>query len=59
LLNRYDEAIECLDKALEIEPKSTETLVNKGVCLDYLHRYEEAIQYYDVALDLDPRYSDA
>jgi len=53
---RYKEAIECYDRALEIDPQFNKTWNNKGIALDDLGRYEEAIECYDRALEIDPQY---
>lgn len=54
-LGRHEEAISCLDKALEIDPTDTRTWSNKGIALDNLGRYEESITCYDNALETDPQ----
>lgn len=56
-LGRYNEAIHCFDKALEIDPRHTVAWNNKGVSLKSLGRYEEAIHCYDKALEIDLRFS--
>ena len=54
-LGRYDDAIRCHDKALELDPRDTAAWNNKGGSLANLNRYDEAIRCYDRALELDPR----
>jgi len=54
-LGRYEEAIRCLDKALELNPRQVNAWTNKGASLNSLGRYEEAIRCYDKALELDSR----
>jgi tetratricopeptide (TPR) repeat protein len=56
---KYKEAIECYDKALEINPESADALNNKGAALDDIGKYEEAIECYEKALKLNPQHSDA
>ena len=51
---RYEEAIECYNKALEIDPDYGDAWNNKGIVLDDLGRYEEAIECYNKALEIDP-----
>ncbi|HYA33723.1 MAG TPA: tetratricopeptide repeat protein, partial [Candidatus Bathyarchaeia archaeon] len=58
-LGRYDEAIACYDKALELDPRLVSAWTGKGVSLYHLGHYEEAIACYDKALELDPRYTKA
>jgi tetratricopeptide (TPR) repeat protein len=54
-LQRYQEAIECYDKA----PNSATTWYNKGLALTKLDRYEEAITSYDKATKINPNDADA
>src|ERR671919_3237897 len=55
LLQRYEEAIQCLDKVLEIDPNAQGTWKGKAfILLDPLQRYEEAIECYDRALEIKP-----
>lgn len=58
-LGRYEEAIACYDKALEIDPHAADVWYNKGLSLGYLGRYEEEIACYDKALGIDPHDADA
>jgi tetratricopeptide (TPR) repeat protein len=51
---RYEEAIECCDMVLEIDPSVGPVWYNKGVALTRLKRSEEALQCYDKALEIDP-----
>jgi len=54
---RYDEAIKCFDRAIEIEPINPEwgfIWGNKGFAFEQSGRYEEAIKCYDKALEIDP-----
>ena len=50
----YEEAIECCDKALEIDPGVGPAWYNKGVALTRLEKYEDAIGCYDKALEINP-----
>jgi serine/threonine protein kinase len=54
-LGRYEEAIGCCDKALEIDPRNAGAWGNKGNALGALGRHEEAIGCYDKVLEIDPR----
>ena len=54
-LGRYDEAIDCCNKALEIDPQEANAWYNKGCSLGSLGRYDEAIDCYNKALDIYPR----
>jgi tetratricopeptide (TPR) repeat protein len=49
-LKRYDEAIECFDKAIEIDPNYADA---------WLGKHNEAIHYYDKAIEISPKYKSA
>ncbi|MCC3567838.1 MULTISPECIES: tetratricopeptide repeat protein [unclassified Microcoleus] len=53
-LKRRDEALECLDKAIEIDSNYARAWANKGNVLKILQRYEEALVSFDKAIALDP-----
>ena len=53
-LDRYDKALECLDKAIEIDCNYGRALAYKGNVFNSLERYEEALVFYDRAIELDP-----
>ena len=55
-LGRFEEAIECLDRAIEINPMNEVTWNNKGNALSRLGRHREAIDCYDRALKINPNY---
>ncbi|MEG4251249.1 tetratricopeptide repeat protein [Microcoleus sp. Pol10D4] len=52
-LKRYDEALECLDKAIESDSNYARAWANRGDVLDSLKRYDEALASLDRALELD------
>jgi len=56
---KYDEAIECFDKAIQINPKYAEAWYNKGTALDFLGKHNKAIECFKKALSIDPDYADA
>lgn len=56
---RYEEAIACYAKAIEINPNYFEAYNNKGVALKSIKKYEEAIESYDKAILLSPNYAEA
>ena len=58
-LGRYEEALQAIDKALELKPDYSYAWNNKGIALRNLGRHEEALQAYDKALKLKPDYFDA
>ena len=55
-LERYDEALECLDKAIEGDSNYARAWANRGDVLDNLKRYDEALVSYDRAIELDANY---
>jgi len=52
----HQEALELLNKALEIDPDHVHALANKGWALQGLKEQEEAIVWFDKALEVDPNY---
>ena len=58
-MKRYDEAIECFDKAILLNPNHLEARFNKGTTLLHLKRYPKAIEAFNEALKLDPDYQQA
>jgi len=57
-LGKYEEAIKCYDKAIEIDPNDADVWNNKGDSMDSLGKYEEAITSYDKAIEIDPNDAD-
>ncbi|MEP6582235.1 tetratricopeptide repeat protein [Microcoleus vaginatus GB2-A3] len=55
-LERYDEALECLDKAIESDSNYARAWANRGDVLDNLKRYDEALVSLDKAIALDDNY---
>jgi tetratricopeptide (TPR) repeat protein len=53
-IKKYDEALECSNKALELDPNSTDSLNNKSWALNALKKYDEALECSNKALELDP-----
>lgn len=56
---RLEEAIECFDNALSINPMAIRILTLKGQALHDLERFEEAIPCCDKALEIDQNYAGA
>ncbi len=52
---KFAEALECYDKALAIDPKSSVVLSNKGLTLHNQGKFAEALECYDKALAIDPQ----
>jgi len=55
---RY-EALEILDKLIEINPDCSSHLINKATILDTMGQYEEALIAYKKAIEIDPKNSRA
>jgi tetratricopeptide (TPR) repeat protein len=53
-LDRFAEAAQCSQKALDIDPVKGDALKSKGLCMYQLRRYQEAIDCFDILLDIDP-----
>jgi len=56
---KYDEAIACYDKAIEIDPDNPVVWNNKGLALNSLGKYKEAIACYDRVIEIDSKDADA
>jgi tetratricopeptide (TPR) repeat protein len=57
-LGRLQEALQCCDKALAIDPQCAKAWNNKGYALARSNRPQEAIQCLDKALAIDPKDAD-
>ena len=49
-----EEAIECFEKVLEIDPNDARALFNKGTSCILVDRNEEAVTCLDKAVEIDP-----
>ena len=54
-LQQYEKAIECFDKAIELNPKNDSLWAIKGRALQESGQLKEAIDYYDKAIELNPK----
>ncbi len=54
-LGRFEEALACYDRGLEISPRESLLWNAKGESLRKLSRIEEALTCYDRGLEIDPR----
>lgn len=59
ILENYEEAIICYEKALECDLTLKESHCNKGRALSFLGRFSEAIESYEKAIELDENYEEA
>ncbi|HPZ09268.1 MAG TPA: tetratricopeptide repeat protein [Candidatus Eremiobacteraeota bacterium] len=53
---RYEEALECYDRYLNIESEDMERWHEKGEILKKLGQYEEGLNCYNKALEINPTY---
>ena len=58
-LNKYGEALECYENALDLNPRYAIAWNNKGTTLARLGRYDEAKICQDMATRLKPKYAAA
>jgi len=54
---KFEEAIECWNKALEIDDKNTEVWHSKGLTLYYMEDFQGAIECYDKVIEINPKHS--
>jgi CHAT domain-containing protein/tetratricopeptide (TPR) repeat protein len=59
ILQQYEAAIDCYNRALNIQPDLPEVLQNKGGVLHSMGQYEAAINCYNEALAIQPNLSEA
>ncbi len=55
-LERYDEALGCYDRAIELEPNYQWACTFRGNLLNNLKRYDEALESFDRAIELGANY---
>ena len=56
---QIDEAIQCFESAIAINPDEYQAWYNKGTTLELMERYEDAIKCFDQVNRIDPSYSRA
>jgi Tfp pilus assembly protein PilF len=57
--NNHEAALQCFDKALEVDPNDSRAWTLKADALQELGRNHEALGYYNKALKLDPQNTEA
>jgi tetratricopeptide (TPR) repeat protein/type II secretory pathway predicted ATPase ExeA len=55
----FNDALACIDKAIELNRNDAEAYCIKGICLTEMGKREEALTFYDKAIELDPNYVEA
>ena len=58
-LGKYQQAIECFDKAIEINPNDVNIWNSKGTAFHYQSKYQQAIECFDKAIEINPNDADA
>ena len=58
-LGRYNVALHCCNRALEVNQRDELAWGYKGMTLEKLGKHEEAIECFDKAIALDPHFADA
>ncbi|MCS3901805.1 tetratricopeptide repeat protein [Methanococcus voltae] len=53
----YEKALECYNKALDVDSKYTVVWCNKGNVYHNMKEYEKALECYNKALDVDSKYT--
>ncbi len=53
-LGKYKEAIESIEKSLELDPKNANSLASLGEVQEEKEEFEKAIEYYKKAIELNP-----
>jgi len=56
-MGRFDQALNAIEKAHELDPLSLPIATNKGWILYLARRYDAAIEQYQKAIELDPNFS--
>ena len=52
-LDQAEQALECFDEILALEPNNTEALLRRGLALERMENWEKALECYDRAIALD------
>ncbi|MBD2576775.1 ATP-binding protein [Oscillatoria sp. FACHB-1406] len=56
LMERYEDALKDLDKAIELDPKYDWAIARRGNTYRLMKRYEDALADFNRAIELDPEY---
>lgn len=55
---KYDEALKCFEKAIDLNPYHADAWCNRGFALVELKKYDEAAEAFDKAIELAPKNAD-
>merc|ERR1719263_104795 len=53
-INRFEDALQSFDKAIQLKPDYAMAFNNRGKVLAKINRFEDALQSYDKAIQLNP-----
>ena len=53
-MDKYDTALPCIKKALELNPKNSGALADYAIYLDAKEKYKDAVKYYEKSLAVEP-----
>lgn len=56
---RYNEAIDAYQKALDLDPKNVPVRVDMGTCYRGIGKFDKAVEEYRKALKIDPNFPNA
>ena len=56
-LTKYEEALECFERAIEIDQKYAYAWINKGVSFYQLGKYNGALECFERAIEIDQKYA--
>ena len=59
ICERYDEALEAYDRAIQLDSTYAYVFSNKGLTLNNMNKHELAISYFDYAILLKPDFVEA
>jgi tetratricopeptide (TPR) repeat protein len=57
--DRYDEALDLVNKGIKLNANNANTWYNKGIILFKMCRYQDALNSFAQATDIDPEFAEA
>jgi tetratricopeptide (TPR) repeat protein len=54
-MERFEDAIKCFEKVLEVNPKNMQAMNNIGIILGRMGKFDEAIEVFDKVLSIEPK----